>query len=238
MPLWTDLALDPGIHRTVSLVGGGGKTTLMYALAREAGKRGLRVIVTTTAHIWPHPGLPAADRVDPDRLKELLARHRVLLAGTAAEGGKLSGVGEIAPLRRAADLVLVEADGSRGFPLKAPAGHEPALPPRSDAVIAVVGADCIGRPVGQACHRPGAVCALLGVSPQHRIRPEDAAQIAASPLGGRKNVAPEAAFRCAVNKADLNPAAALEIQSRLRAMGIHAAVTSFSQQERDGRCLS
>jgi len=237
MPAWTDLALDPRTHRAVSLVGAGGKTTLMYALAREAAAQGLRVIVTTTTRILPHPRLPITDCTEPERLKRLLAQRRVLLAGTPAEGEKITGSGEIGPLMRAADVVLIEADGSRGLPLKAPASHEPAIPPQSSAVVAVMGADCIGRPIASACHRPELVCALLGVSPQHRILPEDAARIAASPLGGRKNVPPETAFRCAVNKADLNPASALELQARLHTLGIHAAATSFSEQERDGKCL-
>jgi len=236
MSVWTDLKLDPQSHRAVSLVGGGGKTTLMYALAREAAAQGLRVIVTTTTHIWPHPRLPTTDCTDPGRLKQLLARHSILLVGKAGE--KLSGIGEIGLFRAAASLVLIEADGSKGLPLKAPACHEPAVPPQSDAVIAVVGADCAGLPIERACHRPERVCALLGTPPQHLIQPGDAALIAASPLGGRKNVSPEMVFRCAVNKADLNPRAALEIQSRLRALGVHAAATSFSEQERDGKCLS
>ena len=62
MELWRRLALDPAAHRLVTLVGGGGKTTLLYALARQAVDAGYTVAVTTTTHILPHPGLPRSER--------------------------------------------------------------------------------------------------------------------------------------------------------------------------------
>ena len=61
MGLWSDLHLDMDRHRAVTLVGGGGKTTTMYALAREAREAGKRVIVTTTTHIMPHPRIFLTD---------------------------------------------------------------------------------------------------------------------------------------------------------------------------------
>ena len=237
MSVWSDLELDPRIHRLISLVGGGGKTTLMYALAREATAQGLRVIVTTTTHIRPHPTLPTTDCPELDRLRQLLTRPGVLLVGRPTQGGKLAGAGDAASFLSAADVVLVEADGSKGLPLKAPAGHEPVIPPRSDAVIAVVGADCVGRPIEQVCHRPERVCALLESPPQHLVQPKDIVRIVTSPLGGRKSVAPGMAFRCAVNKSDRNPRAASELRFRLQALGVPTAVTSFTEQERDGKCL-
>ena len=53
MRLWDKLGLDMDRHRVIALVGGGGKTTTMYALAREAREAGKTVIVTTTTHILP-----------------------------------------------------------------------------------------------------------------------------------------------------------------------------------------
>ena len=35
----------------VSLVGGGGKTTLLYAMASHCAQKGWRVLVSTTTHI-------------------------------------------------------------------------------------------------------------------------------------------------------------------------------------------
>ena len=39
-------------NHVVSLVGAGGKTTLLYALAEYLRAKGWRVLVTTTTHIW------------------------------------------------------------------------------------------------------------------------------------------------------------------------------------------
>lgn len=234
--LWTQLELDPDRHRTVALVGGGGKTTLLYALAREARAAGRTVIVTTTTHMFPHPRLTVTGCAEVSRLRELTARHGIVMLGVPGREGKLSAAGTAAACMQAADLVLIEADGAKRLPLKAPADYEPVIPPQAAAVIAVAGADCVGRPIRSVCHRPERVCALLGKPPQATVEPEDAALLLASPLGGRKGTAPHMAFRCAVNKADLAPRAAQEIQALLCARGIPTLTTSFTEEERGGLC--
>lgn len=44
-----------------------------------------------------------------------------------------------------ADIVLIEADGSRRMPCKAPAAHEPVLLPQCDIVLAVAGVSALGE---------------------------------------------------------------------------------------------
>ena len=73
--------------------------------------------------------------------------------------------------------MLVEADGSRGLPLKAHAPHEPVIPPNAQRTVLVVGADGFGRPVAEACHRPERWAALAGVSPDDPAAPEGEARV-------------------------------------------------------------
>ena len=161
MELWRRLALDPAAHRLVTLVGGGGKTTLLYALARQAVDAGYTVAVTTTTHILPHPGLPRSER--PTRA--LLEARRAATVGTVGEKGKLTGPENPAALLDLAGVVLVEGDGANRLPLKAPEEWEPVIPPESRAVLAVAGLDAVGRPIGETCHRPDRAAALVDKPP-------------------------------------------------------------------------
>jgi len=233
MGLWEELGLDMERHRLTAAVGGGGKTTALYALAREAVCTGRTAVVTTTTHIAPHPFLPLAR--SSAELSVLLPRSRLAVLGRR-EGGKLSAAAPPEALSGLADVVLVEADGARSRPLKAPAPHEPVIPPGADAVVAVAGLDALGRAVGEVCHRPERVCALLGVDERHTVTPGDVARILASPLGARKSAPPGAAFRCLLNKADTSGlrAGGEEIQRLLARQGILAAIHSFSEEERGG----
>lgn len=124
-------ALQVGRGHVVSLVGGGGKTSLAHRLVREAAASGLRAIFTVTAKILP-PDLP------PD----------MWVAGPPLPDGKLGGLSfpAVADLAARYDLVVVEADGSRGRPLKLPAEHEPVIPPCSTLVVPVAGASVVGKP--------------------------------------------------------------------------------------------
>ena len=195
MGIWEQLGLDMARHRMVALVGAGGKTSTLYALARQAADSGRTVVVTTTTHILRHPGLPLVEEPTPERLRAALEGHGVVTVGTVFRGDKLSGAGTPEELRRAADVVLVEADGAKRLPLKAPAEYEPVIPPCADAVAAVAGMDAVGQAVGAVCHRPERVCALLGAGAEHVLTPEDVALLLASPQGGRKGVREAMAFR-------------------------------------------
>lgn len=234
MDIWQRLDLDPASHRLVTLVGGGGKTTLLYALARQALDRGRTVAVTTTTHMLPHPALVLTAR--PDRA--LLAARRVVMAGALLPSGKMTGGPCPAELLAVADVVLVEGDGAKHLPLKAPEAWEPVIPERSDAVIAVAGLDAVGQAIQAVCHRPQRVALLLGKPLQAPVTAADVALLLAHPQGGRKQVPPSAAFRCVLNQADdpARRAAGAAVVTRLRQDGIQATVTSFGQEERGGLC--
>lgn len=169
MELCELLQVTPGI---TAIIGSGGKTSLMLALAGELARRG-RVIVTTSTRIYPPEGIPVV--LDT----EALGKANPACLASRAEHGKLSapecGFAEIA---RMADFVLVEADGSRGLPLKAHASHEPVIPEGTGNVICVVGADGFGQSAVSACHRPERFCALTGADANALVTAELAAAAA------------------------------------------------------------
>ena len=71
----------------VSLVGGGGKTTLLYAMADHCARKGWRVLVTTTAHIRQPAACYAPDEA---ALSALWQAGHYAVIGTPAENGKLT----------------------------------------------------------------------------------------------------------------------------------------------------
>jgi molybdenum cofactor cytidylyltransferase len=48
------------------------------------------------------------------------------------------------------DVLLIEADGARRLPLKAPYDHEPVIPPDTSLVVPVAGMDVLGQPLDDA----------------------------------------------------------------------------------------
>jgi probable selenium-dependent hydroxylase accessory protein YqeC len=146
-------------------------------------------------------GLPSS--AARERLRS--ASGPLVLCGSI-EGGKLLGVSPSAidALADLFDLVLVEADGSRGLPIKAPASHEPVLPGSSALVIGVIGLDALGKPMaGGTVHRPELFGPLVGCAPGEAITAAHLARLVASPDGLFKG-APEGSLRVVLlNKADL-----------------------------------
>ena len=239
MNLWEALKLDMNKHRAVAMVGGGGKSSTMYALARGARDAGKRVVVTTITHMMPHPKLVLTGDPGAESVRLLLDRHGIVTLGRFFEAEKLEGVGTLLDYKGAADVVVMEADGARLRPLKVPRDGEPVIQPGVDAVVAVAGMDSVGQPIGAVCHRVELVCALLDKPPEALVTPADVAAILSSPRGGRKCVEECMAFRCVLNKADTpqRRTAAAEAAAALAARGIHAAVTCYREEERGGKCL-
>lgn len=171
MLVWQELGVREGV---LSVIGSGGKTTLLATLARELPGS---VILCTTTHMLPFPGIPLlpGDEIQP--VREILLRERVVCLGRPDEKGKLTAPAmPVSQLQTLAPWVLVEADGSKHLPLKAHAPYEPVIPPESQHTILVVGASGFGRPILQAVHRPERFCALTGASPEDLVTPELAAR--------------------------------------------------------------
>ncbi len=161
LSLYSCLDIKP--PAVVSFFGAGGKTTLINLLAAEMNALGLKTLITTTTRIAKPLSMPFFCFPHLKTALEPLKKHyrnhstAVLGAELLAEG-KLSGVNPnlIEDLSQELGVtVLVEADGSRGLPLKGYADHEPALPASSEYIIAVAGADAIYKPLNQnSVHRP------------------------------------------------------------------------------------
>ena len=230
----------------VALVGGGGKSTAMFRLAREVVEKGGHAITTTTTRIFgaqialSPAHVPAADATR-ERVAAALATHgQVLITGpTEVASGKAESV-SLALFTRLRTwfpdaCLLNEADGSRMRPFKAPAGHEPVIPVETTLVVPVVGADIFGKALDDDhVHRPELISALSGAPLGTPITPEIVARVLAHLDGGRKGVPAGARVIVMINKVeslpDRTPARATA-ERLLREPAIHSVVLTSVRAE-------
>lgn len=164
------LGLGPG--DVVAVAGAGGKTTLVYRLAREAREAGARVIVTSTTHMGTLPESitgPVILEEDGDvgtRIGKVMKETGyATVLGHYVRPDKIEGVQgpRVDALVRCADLVCIEADGARGRSLKVPAPHEPVVPRSTTVLIVVAALDVLGEPLDESrVHRLALVAAATG----------------------------------------------------------------------------
>jgi len=157
-------------EKFISFVGAGGKTSLAEYLGRAAAGLGKRVVMTTTAKIWAKEPYVRFD--DPGAGKGA-SGGRFVLMGKSVDQGKLTGLasGEVEALGRDYDLVLIEADGAKGRPLKYPAAYEPIIPPCSDLTVVVAGLDALGCAIAERVFRWEQFSRATGLSPDAEITP-------------------------------------------------------------------
>lgn len=194
-------ALDLGSHELVSLVGGGGKTTGLFALGAQL--TGSVVMTTTTKmgrartdghHVLFDPG--------DVELVDALAAHGTVLAWSRDAGHKAIGVDPEACDRwfTMVDHVIVEGDGSRQRPFTAPNPFEPVVPSLTTMLVACVGAGAFGRVIADRCHRPMRVAAVAGCSPYQRLTPERLATVLMSRRGARKGLPEHARYAVVISR--------------------------------------
>lgn len=160
-----------------SIVGSGGKTTLMYALARELSQKG-RVIVCTSAKIYRPTDIITLKGTQKEEIKRAFANNNIICVGTEYGMGKLSAPElPFSELSNMADYVLCEADGSRGLPLKAHAAYEPVIPPESVETVGVLGISGVNKRIADVCHRPEIFAKLSGIDINGIAVPEAVAAV-------------------------------------------------------------
>ena len=210
----------------LSLVGGGGKSSLLLRLTKEWSVD-RRVVAVTTTHITRAQGEALGLLLlggSPDALHAALREHSAVCAALSAEGDKLSPPPP-ALLRAAPTLAA--------WVLAAPACHEPVLLP-GGYVVGVAGLSALGRPLSEVCHRPSLAAALLGVPPGAALTPSLLAGLLTSEHGQRKGVEDPARFRVLLNQADMVPrhlacAAAAEIERLLP--GCRVVIASLREED-------
>lgn len=209
-----------GSGRVVAVIGSGGKSTLLRTLGDAVVARGGRAVLATTTHFLPFEGMPLVTSDSMDDVRLALEGAGIVCAGqpTGDGSGKLAapamGLEKLADL---ADVLLVEADGSRHLPLKAHAAHEPVIPTRADVTACVVGASGFGGRLGAVMHRCELACERVGYSPDDAATPELVARMVADELA-RGLIAPDAII---VNQAETDERrhAAREFAAALREGG-------------------
>jgi molybdenum cofactor cytidylyltransferase len=148
-------------REVIGLVGGGGKTTLMFSWGRELAKRQRGIILTTTTKIWePGPSPDYVSLLSSDLIpmqewiaKKVIEHPCLLLARSTLPTGKWEGLppGWVEEIMKIPGVtcMLVEADGAQGHSLKAPREGEPVVPLNTTLLVPVVGIDALGGPLDE-----------------------------------------------------------------------------------------
>ncbi len=175
--LKTSLADVLGVSRgdLVSIVGAGGKTSLMYGLGKELSSAGHRTLLTTTTRLlYPRPGEvpsvilgPESDRT-AHKITGGLAEAGLLLAGLQKNDTKIKGFSPEFVERLHSDedgrTVVAECDGAMGRSLKVPRETEPPIAGSTSVYVVVVGADSFHKPLASAeVFNPEDVARVAGV---------------------------------------------------------------------------
>ncbi len=223
MHLVSAFGLDRKQCGIISLVGGGGKTTTMFALAGALKTLGRRVLVTTTTNIFrpqknQYDNIILSDAPDSALFAGIMPGTLTCLAGTVMQGkNKLKSVDPafLDQLHGNAlfDAVIVEADGARRLPIKAPAVYEPVIPSATSLTIGCIGLDALGVPVDDAhVHRPEIFCEVTGARPGEAVSIEHIVRLITASEGLFKGVSGIGRKIVLLNKADTDT---LRSQARL-----------------------
>jgi len=165
-----DIRLDK--KEMICFVGAGGKTSAMFHLAKELKQLGKKVLVTTTTSIF----FPKKEEYDfpiinpRDDFKDVFVNENgsiIVMGKECTKERKLKGFDKSwldqLFMNSDFDYILVEGDGSRRKPIKAPASYEPVIPSLTACTIGVVGLDSVGKSISQeTVHRVQAFCDIVG----------------------------------------------------------------------------
>jgi probable selenium-dependent hydroxylase accessory protein YqeC len=173
LKLYLALGIAPG--DVVAFVGAGGKSSAILAVADELAEAGITFLTAPTTKMLVSEAERLGALVTSEDAGELRTKAESALSDGASGvvvgssllsknrvgGVEPAAIPSLAPL---ADVVLIEADGSRRRPIKGTATHEPALPDAATLVVAVGNIRAFGAPVTEEnVHRPELFSELTGI---------------------------------------------------------------------------
>jgi probable selenium-dependent hydroxylase accessory protein YqeC len=203
-------------REVISLTGAGGKTTLMFRLAKELCLEGKRVVTTTTTKILePASGETAFLLVDAkeEEVKKFAHKHlneyrHLTIAAERLGSGKLKGISPdlvngLWSLKEV-DYIIVESDGAAGRPVKAPREGEPVIPSGTTLVVAILGVDGVGMEVNaENMFQAERVSKLTGIPEGREMTDEGMAVLMTHPSGIFKEAPSSSRVIAFLNKVDI-----------------------------------
>ena len=203
-------------REVISLAGAGGKTTLMFRLAKELFLKGKRVVTTTTTKILePASGETVSlfINLDEEELKQFVHKHldeykHITIARERLESGKLKGVSSDLVndfwSSNEIDYIIIEADGAAGRPIKAPREGEPVIPSSTTLVVAILGVDGVEMEVNEEnVFQVERVSKLTGIPIGKKMTDEAMAVLMTHPEGIFKGAPSSSRVIAFLNKVDI-----------------------------------
>ncbi len=135
----------------ISITGGGGKTTTMIGLARYLKACGKKVLITTTTKVASPYLLDYGQDIIFSTNKILTYKpspSQVVFYANQDESCQKWASPDFAILTQLYpryDIIISEADGSRGLPLKIHTQRDPQIHPLTTATISLIGTWAIGK---------------------------------------------------------------------------------------------
>ena len=212
-------AFDIRPGEVISLVGAGGKTTLMFALSQELITPERSVITTTTTKIFPPSQSDTSflllSREEKEIVDFILKNGNrfgqiTIASEKLVDSGKLQGINPklVTRLSKLSPVIytIVEADGAARRSLKAPNPvFEPVIPQDTSLVIPVVGIDALGcELIEEHVFRSEIVAKLTGMALGEIVSSDTIAILMTHPAGMAKGSPVHARIIPFINKVDLD----------------------------------
>ena len=197
----------------ISVIGAGGKSSLLKKIGQELVNLNLKVIITTTTKIEPFPntGLVLLKDRGQDIREELtymLDEFKiVMVAKDRYKEDRLVGVNTeiVRKFKKYANIVLVEADGARQRPFKTHMPHEPVIPAATDTVIMVIGSEIVHQPLNdQTVHRAELFAKKWNMALGAKLTRKIIAKELLSTAGYTRKIPLTSNVAIFINKTDLN----------------------------------
>ena len=204
-------ALNLKSGESAAFVGAGGKTSAIFALARELDPP---VILTVTTHLGIWQARLADTHLVVTKPEEIHAGilekgKNILVTGPAGEDKRLHGLsGEVLEklqslCRQSQVNLLIEADGAKQRALKAPAEYEPVIPKGVDRVVVLAGLSALGKPLDvNIVHRLEIFSEVTGLKEKGIIQAADLVTLLGSIKGGLKGIPDHCMKILFLNQAD------------------------------------
>jgi molybdenum cofactor cytidylyltransferase len=195
----------------LAIVGAGGKTTALAMLAQEFPKP---LVISTTTHLgtwqtnFSDKHLIIQKDTDWAKIEDEL-HSGIILITEGPEKGRLRGLGKDR-IYRLYDLcekhrlpLLLECDGARQLPIKAPGEHEPPIPEFVDTVVVIAGLSGLEKHLNnETVYNPEIFSRLSNVPMGDLITNSALEKVIAHKQGGIKNIPNNAKRFLILNQAD------------------------------------